>query len=83
MENENALIQDEVNKLRVRLRRAEDYQIKYDALLNDTNNLKKELDDKEKNIRDIKGLNEKLARSLEEKDSKTDTWTNQRRELLD
>lgn len=56
----------------MRLRRAEDYQIKYDALMKEAHSLRIENEEKEKHIRDVKGLNQRLVQSVEEKANKTE-----------
>jgi len=49
----------------VRLGRADDFKVKYELLLNENANLKKELEERDFAVRDLKTLNEKLTRSVE------------------
>ena len=83
LESDNNLLQDELNKVRIRLRRAEDFEIKYEVVAGECSSLKKELEIRDKNIRDIKSLNEKLTRSIEERTDKTQEWSTEKRGLLE
>jgi hypothetical protein len=83
LESDNNILQDELNKVRIRLRRAEDFEIKYEVVAGETSSLKKELEIRDKSIRDIKSLNEKLTRSIEERTDKTQEWTAEKRGLLE
>lgn len=82
IENDNSQLTDEINKLRVRLRRAEDFEIKYEVLLNEHSNAKKEVEVKDQAVRDLKTLNEKLARSVEDRSNKHEEWGHEKRALV-
>jgi hypothetical protein len=83
LENDNNIIQDELNKVRVRLRRAEDFEIKFDLLSGEANALRKDIDLRDKTIRDLKALNEKLSFAVEERCSKHEEWAQEKRSLLE
>ena len=53
LQGESALLEDQLSKVRVRLRRAEDYEIKYELLLVENANLKKDVEEKEKKMYEI------------------------------
>lgn len=65
LETDNAQLTDELNKLRVRLGRADDFKIKYEHLLNENSNFKRELEERDFAVRDLKTLNAKLTQSVE------------------
>lgn len=48
IENELAIAQDEVNKLRVKLKRAEDFEMKYEILFKESTELKNDNESKTK-----------------------------------
>lgn len=61
LENDNNIVQDELNKVRVRLRRAEDFEIKYELVSAELAGLRKEVEVRDRTIREQKTLNERLA----------------------
>lgn len=83
LENDNNIIQDQLNKVRVRLRRAEDFEIKFDLLTAETNTLRKDLEQRDKAIRDFKTLNEKLTFAVSERSNKQEEWMQEKRGLLE
>lgn len=83
LENDNNIIQDELNKVRVRLRRAEDFEIKYDLLSGEAAALRKDIDLRDKQIRELKSLNEKLTFAAEERSTKHEEWGQEKRSLLE
>jgi hypothetical protein len=83
LENDNNIIQDELNKVRVKLRRAEDFEIKFELVSSEVSALRKDVELREKNIRDLKTLNEKLTFTLEEKSTKNEEWLQEKRNLLE
>lgn len=83
LENDNNIIQDELNKVRVRLRRAEDFEIKFDLLTAETNALRKDLEQRDKAIRDLKTLNEKLSFAVDDRSSRQEEWAQEKRGLLE
>jgi predicted glycosyltransferase len=58
-------------------------EIKYESLLADHYNIKKELEVKEKIIRELKTLNEKLSISVDERSNKHEEWGIEKRGLLE
>jgi vacuolar-type H+-ATPase subunit I/STV1 len=82
LENDNNILQDELNKVRVRLRRAEDYEIKYEVLSAEAAASKKELEGREKVLREMKSNNEKLVYQLEGKSNLHEEWGAEKRGLL-
>lgn len=83
LENDNNIIQDELNKVRIRLRRAEDFEIKYELLSSEVITLKKEIDLRDRSVRELKALNEKLSFALDEKSGKNEEWMQEKRSLLE
>lgn len=69
--------------MRVRLRRAEDFEIKFDLLTAENNALRKDLDQRDKAVRDLKTLNEKLAFAAEERSNRQEEWSQEKRGLLE
>lgn len=82
LETDNAQLTDELNKLRVKLRRAEDFEIKYEVLLGEQTKIKKEIEEKEKAVRELKTLNEKLTIAIDERSNKHEEWNIEKRGLL-
>ena len=67
----------------MRLRRAEDFEIKFDLLTAETNTLRKDLEQRDKAIRDFKTLNEKLTFAVSERSNKQEEWMQEKRGLLE
>lgn len=83
LENDNNIIQDELNKVRVRLRRAEDFEIKFELLSGETTVLRKEVEAREKALREQKTLIEKLTFAAEERNNRHEEWAQEKRSLLE
>jgi len=67
IENDNSDLHEEVNKLRMRLRRAEDYELKYELSLKQMCTLQSDIDSKDKHVADIKSRMEHMELSIKEK----------------
>ena len=58
---------EELNKLRIRLRRAEDFELKYELILKQMCGLQSDLDSKDKQVADIKSKMEQMQLNVREK----------------
>ena len=74
-------MQDELSKARVRLRRAEDFEIKYELILKQNANLTSDLEKMEKDLCELKSNNEQLKVRVEDRQVKTEDFTSERRAL--
>jgi hypothetical protein len=61
---------DELNRARLRLRRAEDYEIKYDMLFRQKANIEEETLRKDRELFDLRAKNEELTLKLKERGEK-------------
>lgn len=67
LENDNNQIHEEVNKLRIRLRRAEDFELKYELSLKQMCTLQSDIDSKDKQVAEIKSKMEHMQLNIQEK----------------
>ena len=70
LEADNSHLTDELNKIRVKLKRAQEYPIKYELSLSENTNLKAALDSKEQAYNQLRAINQKLTLSIEERTNK-------------
>ena len=83
LENDYNIVQDELNKVRVKLRRAEDFEIKYELVSTELAGLRKEVEVRDRSIREQKTLNERLVFELGDKSTKNEEWLQEKRSLLE
>lgn len=65
------------------MRRAEDFEIKYELVSTELAAVRKEVEVRDRTIREQKTVNERLAFELGEKSSKNEEWLQEKRNLLE
>jgi hypothetical protein len=73
---------DELNRARLRLRRAEDYEIKYDMLFRQKATIEEETTKREKEVFELRAKNEELALLLRERGERQVEGSREKEELL-
>jgi hypothetical protein len=78
LENDCNGLQEDLNKARIRLRRAEDFELKYELILKQNTYLQNELDKKEKDLTQKKTELENLRATASEKTTVVEDWSKER-----
>ena len=81
LENDCNTLQEDLNKARIRLRRAEDFELKYQLILKQNSNLQNELDKKDKELNQKRSQLENLKVEASEKNNKGEDDIKQKMEL--
>lgn len=81
LENDCNGLQEDLNKARIRLRRAEDFELKYELILKQNTYLQNELDKKEKDLTQKKTELENLRATASEKTTVVEDWSKERLQL--
>lgn len=75
-------IGDELNKARIRLRRAEDFEIKYDILFKQKSALEEDNIKKEKDLFDLRSRNEEMSLAIRERGARSEETNYEKQHLL-
>lgn len=81
LENDCNSLQEDLNRARIRLRRAEDYELKYELILKQNTNLQNEIDKKDKELNQKKSELENVKLKVTETSFIGEDWTKEKLEL--